>query len=120
MVDDDGEFQSIVRKWLSPRYEHWGLTDGADLLEYLESAEPDLVILDVRMPGLDGFQLCKLMRADQRFAHLPILFLTGCKEDEDFIKNLDSGGTAYLTKPVDRKDLLATINEFIPKKQETI
>src|SRR5438309_11704057 len=99
MVDDDNDFQVIVRKWLSPRYDHLGLTSGADLTEYLEAAEPDLVILDVRMPGPDGFQLCRRIRSDSRFCDLPVLFLTGCKEDEDFIKNLNAGGTAYLTKP---------------------
>ena len=46
---------------------------------------------------------------------MPILFLTGCKADEDFIKNLDVGGTAYLTKPIDRKDLLSMLSELVPK-----
>jgi CheY-like chemotaxis protein len=119
MVDDDSDFQDIVRKWLSPRYDHWGLINGADLLENLEASQPDLVILDVRMPGPDGFELCRRIRSDGRFAHLPILFLTGCKEDEDFIKNLDVGGTAYLTKPVERKDLLAMVQELVPEKQST-
>ena len=114
MVDDGNDFQTIVRKWLSPRYDHLGLTSGADLKEYLEAADPDLVIMDVRMPGPDGFQLCKRIRADNRFADLPILFLTGCKEDADFLKNLDVGGTAYLTKPIERKQLLAMIQELVP------
>src|SRR5208283_3655994 len=78
MVDDDNDFQGIVQKWLSPRYDHMGLANGADLTEYLEADEPDLVILDVRMPGPDGFELCKQIRSDSRFADLPILFLTGC------------------------------------------
>jgi putative two-component system response regulator len=117
MVDDDSEFQGIMRKWLAPYYDHCGLHNGADLIDYLEAYEPDLLILDVRMPGLDGFELCKRIRADQRFAALPILFLTGCKEDEDFIKNLDVGGTAYLTKPVERNDLLSIVKELVTDGQ---
>lgn len=120
MVDDDSDFQAIVRKWLSPRYDHWGLTNGTDLIEYLEAAEPDLIMLDVKMPGPDGFKLCKQIRSDRRFANTPILFLTGCKEDEDFIHNLDVGGTAYLTKPVERKDLLAMLRELVPERQQAL
>lgn len=119
MVDDDADFQAIVRKWLSPHYDHWGLINGADLMENLEAAQPDLVIMDVRMPGPNGFELCKRIRSDGRFSHLPILFLTGCKEDEDFIKNLDVGGTAYLTKPIERNELLAMVRELVPEKQST-
>lgn len=115
MVDDEPDFHTVVRDWISPRYEHWGLTNGTDLLEEMEAIEPDLVILDVRMPGPDGFELCRRIRSDRRFAHIPILFLTGCKADEDFIKNLDVGGTAYLTKPIDRKDLLTMLSELVPK-----
>ncbi|MBI4249729.1 MAG: response regulator [Elusimicrobia bacterium] len=114
MVEDDSDFQAVVRGWISKRYDHIGLPHGGDLMEELESIEPDLVILDVRMPGPDGFKLCSRIRADRRFAHIPILFLTGCKDDEDFIKNLNVGGTAYLTKPVARKRLLSALNELAP------
>lgn len=113
MVDDDPDFQEIVRCWVFPRYDYVGLPNGDDILEELAAVEPALVILDVRMPGPDGFTLCRLIRADQRFARLPILFLTGCKEDEDFVKNLDAGGTAYLTKPITRKQLLSVIGELV-------
>lgn len=113
MVDDDPDFQTIVRDWISPRYEHIGLLSGEDLLEEIAGIEPDLIILDVRMPGPSGFKLCSRIRADQRSRDLPILFLTGCKEDTDFIKNLDVGGTAYLTKPVSRKRLLSRLDELL-------
>ncbi|MDE2039269.1 MAG: response regulator [Elusimicrobia bacterium] len=112
MVDDDGDFQAVVREWICARYEHVALSDGEGLEELLESLAPDLLILDVRMPGLDGFKLCKRLRADERYAELPVLFLTACKEDADFLSNLEAGGTAYLTKPVARKDLLRVMGEL--------
>lgn len=113
MVDDDADFRAIVRNWLVPEFEHVGLSNGEDLLDEIEALDPDLIILDVRMPGPDGFKLCGLIRADPRFNGVPVLFLTGCKEDADFIRNLDAGGTAYLTKPVDRKRLLSVLRELI-------
>ena len=112
MVDDDEDFQTIVRGWLSSRYEHVGLSDGEELLDEIDALQPDLVMLDVRMPGEDGFALCRRIRSDRRFGGVPVLFLTGCKEDEDFIKNLDAGGTAFLTKPIERKRLLDMIGEL--------
>ncbi len=115
MVDDDADFQTIVREWLQDSYEHVGLADGEELINEIDGLEPSLVILDVRMPGADGFKLCEQIRSDRRFSHLPVLFLTGSKGDEDFMKNLSVGGTAYLTKPVARKKLLATIKELIEK-----
>ena len=113
MVDDDAYFQGIVRGWLLPEFEHVGLGNGEDLLDEIEALDPDLIIMDVRMPGPDGFKLCGQIRADRRFDAVPILFLTGCKEDADFIKNLDAGGSAYMTKPVDRKRLLSVVRELI-------
>lgn len=113
MVDDDRDFQTIVRGWLTPRYDLLSLSNGDGLIEDLAAVDPQLLLLDVRMPGPDGFKLCAGVRARPRFIGLPILFLTGCSEDEDFVKNLDAGGTAFLTKPVARKRLLWTIRELL-------
>ncbi len=119
MIDDDPDFQMIVRAWLADRYEHIALSGGEDLLEQLSGLEPDLVILDVQMPGPDGFRLCRRIRGDARFVDLPVVFLTGCKEDEAFIKNLDVCGTAFLTKPVERKRLLALLGELVPSSKDS-
>ena len=113
MVDDDPDFQTIVRGWISPHYDHVGLMNGEALIEELAGLEPKLVILDVNMPGLDGFTLCSCIRADRRFTDLPILFITGRKEDEAFVQNLNAGGTAYLTKPIKREQLLSMLRELI-------
>ena len=120
MVDDDLDFHAIVRGWLAPRFEHVAMTSGEGLLEQLEALEPDLLILDVRMPGAGGFELCAQVRSERRFDALPILFLTGCKEDEDFVSNLKAGGTAFLSKPVGRRLLVATLRGLIPDRYESI
>lgn len=112
MVDDEPDFLSVVKGWLEPRYELVTLTDGAGLLEELETLDPDLLILDVRLPGADGFKLCRAIRGDKRFASLPILFLTASRSDSDFVKNLDAGGTSLLSKPITRRQLLAKIEEL--------
>lgn len=113
MVDDEPDFLTIARSWLEPKYEFTSFTDGSDLLPQLAALEPDLLILDVRLPGIDGFNVCKRIRADRRFQALPILFLTASHSDIDFFKNLEVGGTSYLTKPVSRKELLARVKELL-------
>ena len=113
MVDDEPDFLTIAETWLEPKYDLVSFTDGADLLSQLSALEPDLLILDVRLPGLDGFKLCRRIRADNRFASLPILFLTASHSDIDFFRNLEVGGTSYLTKPVSRKELLARVKELL-------
>ena len=113
MVDDEPDFLTIAQTWLEPKYEMVAFTDGTELISELAVLEPDLLILDVRLPGADGFKLCRKIRADRRFQDLPILFLTASHSDIDFFKNLEAGGTSYLTKPVSRRELLDRIRELL-------
>lgn len=113
-VDDDVDFQAILREWLVPRYDTVSLPNGENLIEELILIEPDLVLLDVSMPGPDGFTLCERIRSEPRLRELPVLFLTSSDKNSDFIANLDSGGTAYLTKPVTRGRLERVIEEYLP------
>ena len=113
IVDDEPDFLTIVQTWLEPRYELIAFTDGDGLLTQLDLLEPDLLILDVRLPGIDGFKLCQRIRADRRFQALPILFLTASHSDLDFFKNLEVGGTCYLTKPVSRRELLGRVKHLL-------
>lgn len=113
MVDDERDFLDVVRRWAEPDYDFIGLTSGAGLSEELEGLDPSLLVLDVNLPGLDGFELCRRVRAERRFDGLPILFLTGSRDDEDFLRNMEAGGTAFLSKPVARKPLLSLFRELI-------
>lgn len=113
IVDDEPDFLTITRDWLDKKYDVVALADGTQLLSRLAALEPDLLILDVRLPGPDGFKLCRQIRADRRFQSLPVLFLTASHSDLDFFRNLEVGGTSYLTKPVTRKELLQKIQELI-------
>lgn len=121
-VDDDRIFQELVKEWLVPRYDLATYATGEEFLDALGGIEPDAVILDVRLPGPDGFRLCRKLRADGRFSTVPILFLTSCGEDVDYIKYLDVGGTAFLNKPVDKGELLKTLDELLTArpKPETL
>lgn len=111
LIDDEPDFLALARGWLVPRFDVTILDEGDDLIEVLIGLEPDLVILDVNMDP-DGFTLCRQMRAQRTLREVPVLFLTASRSDADFIRNLDAGGAAYLTKPVTRRTLLAMVSEL--------
>lgn len=113
LVEDDADFTSILRGWLAPLYDTISLRDGGEALEEAAVCRPDLVILDVTLPGPDGFAVCRKLRRDPRFASTPVLFLTGVISNGAFLKHLESGGTEYLTKPVDRRSLLAAVARLL-------
>ena len=114
MVDDEVDFLELTARWLRTDYEVVTCGEGEGLLEKMEDLDPDLVILDVHMPVLDGFELCRRIRAEHRYDDIPILFLTGSREDETYLKNLKAGGTSFLTKPIGRKQLQHAIRELLP------
>ena len=118
MVEDEPDFQTVVHGWLAPEYEHIPLADGEELIKRLEVFAPDLVIMDVRLPGPDGFELCRRIRKDPGFAEVPVLFLTGSQDAEDFLKNFQVGGTSYLRKPVSRQQLLSAVRQLLPGPRE--
>jgi len=108
MVDDDADELGM----LGAAMEHAGfgtLAPASDnaALELLGHATPDLIVLDALMPGLDGFETCRRIKADTRLAHLPVIFMTGLKAPEDIVRGLESGGVDYVTKPVNIVELLA-------------
>lgn len=114
VIDDEPDFRKVVVRWLSDRYDTLSFESAEDLLESEEeSVEPDLIITDVKMPGLNGFRLCERLRGHPRYAHVPILFLTGVDSDEGFLLGQEAGGSAYLTKPVERDLLLQRVEELL-------
>jgi len=84
-------------------------TDGAAALDLVQQITPDLVLMDAVMPGLHGFEACRLLKRDRQFAHLPVIFMTGLSDTENVVKGLAAGGVDYVTKPIVVDELLARI-----------
>ena len=120
MVDDDADFKDIVGGWLAAGYEFMAMDGEGDLVERVAAAGPDLLILDVRMPGANGFEVCARLRGDPRVGSLPVLFMTGAPEGQDFVSKLKAGGTAFLMKPVEKRRLLAVLRELLPDERESL
>ena len=82
-------------------------TSGAAALQRAEQAVPDIILLDAMMPGMDGFEVARRLKALAPTAHIPIVFMTGLTETEYLVAALESGGVDYVTKPIKPKEVLA-------------
>ena len=112
LVVDDTEFNrtlitAMLRQAGFRRIQH--AVDGIDALQKIGDELPDLVILDIVMPGLDGFEVCRHLRAEPRFSDLPVLVQTALSNTEDRNKAFQLGTTDLITKPIDRNELLARV-----------
>lgn len=112
-VDDDKDYQAAVKEWLLDDYDVITYRDGGELLDDPLDLRADLLILDVRLPGADGFKLCGRIRADRRFRDAPVLFLTSCGDDDSFLRHMDAGGAVFLTKPVGKRRLLEAVASLV-------
>lgn len=87
--------------------------NGKEAMERLNTGPVDMVISDVLMPEMDGYQLCKEIKSSAQFAHLPILLLTTLKEPEDIVKGLESGADNFVTKPYEEEILISRIRYIL-------
>lgn len=114
IVDDDPLMRQGVRAALRGLCETVGLDSGEQLEEFLENVRPDLLILDVGLPGRDGFDLCAALRAQPRWRSLPVLFLTARGGIGPYERCLAVRGDAFLTKPVLSEEFVDTVIRLLP------
>ena len=116
VIDDDEAMRELVRYRLrNDGYEVLSFEHGAAVWEALDggSIDPDLIVSDVMMPGLDGITLLKRLRADERFEELPVVLLTARGREEDVLEGFESGVSDYLTKPFRPNELLARVRRSL-------
>lgn len=113
IVDDDPVVRRIVLELLNNRYTVILASTGVQLPDLLQKHQPDLVILDVMLPWINGFELCRIIKTQSEGQNLPVLFLTGCKEKEDKLTGREVGASGYLTKPFYAKDLYHEVERLL-------
>ncbi len=111
IVEDDQDIVDVLRRTLRAEgYEVRAATDGPEALEDLDDFAPDLVVLDLGLPGMDGMEVCNRIRET---SEVPVLMLTARADPEDRVAGLDTGADDYLVKPFDRSELLARIRALL-------
>ena len=113
VIDDNADLRSYIRQQLQGQYRVLEAADGATGVELAREAIPDLVISDVMMPKMDGYDLCRAIKTDAKTSHIPIILLTARAEQQDKLEGLQTGADAYLTKPFDADELLVRVRNLI-------
>jgi len=117
VVDDyPANVRLIQRNLQAAGYETVAAYDGEEALEKVAAEKPDLILLDILMPKIDGFEVCRRLRADEATAVVPIIMITALRETEDRIHGLEAGADDFLSKPFDRGELLARIKSLLQIK----
>ena len=116
VADDEPDVTELLRYKLKREgYEVAVVNNPLEFMGRAHEFRPDLFILDVMMPELDGLKICRMVRADSRLKSIPIFFLTARGEIEDRIRGLESGGDDYIAKPFDSKELLLRIKSLFKR-----
>jgi two-component system alkaline phosphatase synthesis response regulator PhoP len=89
--------------------------NGEDALTQARKENPDLIILDLMLPKLDGYKVCRLLKFDERYKHIPILMLTAKTQEKDKILGKETGADEYITKPFEMDDLMEKVKGYLTK-----
>ena len=121
VIDDERSIVDFIR--LGMRYEGFRVEDAGDGVSGFDAAQrlrPDLVILDVMLPGMDGIEVCRRLRENEATADIPILMLTAKDEVRDRVEGLESGADDYLTKPFSFEELLARVRALLRRQRRLV
>jgi len=114
IADDNPENLDIFRTRLAVHgYEILTATDGEQALAIAREKQPDLILLDVMMPKMDGIEVCRRLKADPSFPFVPIIMITAKADSQDVVAGLEAGADEYLTKPVDHTALVARVKSVL-------
>ena len=91
-------------------------TSGKSAIELVEKTRPDLILLDIMMPEMDGYETCEIIKSDPKNKNLPIIFLTALNEKENIVKGFEKGGVDYITKPFNKDELISRVKTHLELK----
>lgn len=119
LVDDQPGNLKVLLEFLKEQQFHIYIADsGERALSILNKIEPDLILLDVMMPGMNGFETCKRIKENERRASIPVIFMTALDDVADKLAGFGAGGVDYITKPFQRVEVLARINTHVALRKK--
>ncbi|WP_163337785.1 response regulator [Desulfopila sp. IMCC35008] len=114
VVDDNPQnIQVLGSLLMKQEYEIGVAQNGVIALEFIKERIPDLILLDIMMPEMDGLELCKSLKKNSHYSHIPVIFLTAKAETDDIVRGFEAGGVDYVTKPFVTAELLARVKAHL-------
>lgn len=117
VVDDNADIRTLVRELISGEYDVFEAANGKEGVAKAARLVPDLVICDIMMPVMDGFECCRRIKNEMSTSHIPVLMLTACSMDEQRVEGYDSGADGYVSKPFNAEVLRARIHSLIANRR---
>jgi len=117
IVDDEEVNVEVLEEMLSQDYTILKAYNGTDALLQADISSPDLILLDIMMPDINGYEVCKKIKGSEKTMHIPVVMVTVLSEKEDRIKAIEAGADEFLNKPVDEYELAARVKSLIKGKQ---
>ena len=113
VVDDTETNIDILVDILDEEYDLSVALDGESALESLEEDLPDCILLDVKMPGIDGFEVCRRIKADERTKDIPVIFITALTDEDEKAEGLSLGASGYVGKPINPEEVRSAIKNVL-------
>jgi DNA-binding response OmpR family regulator len=114
IVDDEEDIVKLVKVNLEKNgFQTKGFSDSKGLFKFLKNKTPDLIILDLMLPDIDGLEICKQLKKDSKYMHIPVIMLTAKTDESDKIVGLEIGADDYITKPFSPKELIARVKAVL-------
>ena len=119
IVDDNQMAREVIAEQLSlDAYEVRQFVSGVDLLEHIDTYDPDVILMDVMMPQMNGYDVCQIIKQNPEKKHIPIILVTALSSREDMLRGLEFGADEFLTKPVNGSELRARVRTMLRIKQQ--
>ena len=118
VIDDNADIRNYVKSLLTQEFRVLDAADGTEGIRLAMKYVPDVVILDVMMPGMDGVECCRRLKGELQTCHIPVILLTACSLDEQRIQGYDGGADSYISKPFNSQLLLSRVRNLIANRRQ--